>query len=438
MIERLIIHRFRGIRSGVLEGLSKINVLIGPNNSGKTAIVEMLYLSATSSRQVNLILDDVFLAEGEVAVFSATTSASHDFLHIEPFLRLRMRHGDQSEPALPYRITEEGGLEINLAAQSSYRGPLRQFRLSPRLPEWGTVDRLRFHDHEARAIALFTIEAGQQGIPSALIPQIFSDTEVTGETYRLHYLFDPTWVYSWHRTEPADELAIWATKEDQKHTQVLLCDLHTVMSHFRPSFAQWAKNQPWDWMKQIREHMQAIFPTLELQRIEIDDAPSGQTGETGYIRTKHGRLLIDHFGDGARHAFKVLATLIPLCEVVDDDHPGLFLWEEPELFMHPATLGRLLDRVVLLTQNKPIQVVLTTQSLEVLAWLALALEGETITVNTTRTFALQREDGDLRLQAFQAREIVGWMEFIGDPRMIGQDKMASPLIYFLRSRRDEV
>ena len=57
MIERLVVHRFRGIREGVLQDLGKINVLIGPNNSGKTAILELLYLGSVSGRAAQLILD---------------------------------------------------------------------------------------------------------------------------------------------------------------------------------------------------------------------------------------------------------------------------------------------------------------------------------------------------------------------------------------------
>ncbi len=72
MIKRLVVHRFRGIREGVLDDLGKINLLIGPNNSGKTAILEMLYLGGTSGRPVQLILDDVPAEEGENLAFQAT------------------------------------------------------------------------------------------------------------------------------------------------------------------------------------------------------------------------------------------------------------------------------------------------------------------------------------------------------------------------------
>ncbi|MBL9044864.1 MAG: AAA family ATPase, partial [Myxococcales bacterium] len=44
MIESIGLRDFRGIRLGKVEGLTSLNVLIGPNNSGKTALLEAMYL----------------------------------------------------------------------------------------------------------------------------------------------------------------------------------------------------------------------------------------------------------------------------------------------------------------------------------------------------------------------------------------------------------
>ena len=44
MIKKLEISNFRGIKEGSLE-LAPINILLGPNNAGKTAILEALFLA---------------------------------------------------------------------------------------------------------------------------------------------------------------------------------------------------------------------------------------------------------------------------------------------------------------------------------------------------------------------------------------------------------
>lgn len=437
MIQRLVIHGFRGIREGVLKDLDKVNLLIGPNNSGKTAILEMLYLGGASGRPVSLILDEVSLQEGEEAVFRATTSVRKDFLGFQPFPRLRRRHGYKGELSIPARLTEEGGLQVNLGALTDYRGPLGVFRLAAPLPDWGVEDMLEFTREDTVRTAIFSIDAGQQGIPSALIPRLFAE-EVTSETYRWHYLWDDSWVHRWARKEIIDHLAVWAEDgqaPDARH--VLFFDFHTVHSHFNKTFAQWAKGQTWDWTEKIQEHLGQVFPDMAIKRVDVDDAPEGQEGETGYIRTKEGRLPIDHFGDGARHAFKVLAALIPLCEVVDEDHPGLFLWEDPELFMHPESLNRLLRTVMQLIKNKPIQVFCSSQSLEVVALLAhYFAEEKPIFQDALRAFRLDLEAGRLYAAVFHFANLRTWLEQGMDPRYWGVVDL--PLAHFYREDAEPI
>ena len=51
MIESIHIKNFRGIQDGKIDRFSKINLLVGPNNSGKSAVLEAIYLSNTASRK---------------------------------------------------------------------------------------------------------------------------------------------------------------------------------------------------------------------------------------------------------------------------------------------------------------------------------------------------------------------------------------------------
>jgi len=439
MIERLVIHRFRGIREGSVEDMGRINLLIGPNNSGKTAILEMLYLAGTSGRKVSLILDDVPLKEGEEAVFKATTTVREDFSKLPPFPRLRQRHGLKKEVSLSAMLTEEGEIDFNFGELSDYGGPIRRFRLSPPLGTWGMEDKRRFREEDLKQVALFTIVPGQEGIPRAITPALFFATEAKAEAYRWHYLYDPSWVHRWARSEPVDELAVWAeTGMSPRPEHVLFFDFHLTNAHFPQKFAQWAKNQPWDWADLIAGQIAEVFPSLKGAKVEIDDAPEGQKGEAGYIRLAgKGRLPIDHLGDGARHAFKVLAYLTALSQVVTEEKPGLFLWEDPELFMHPISLSRLLNVVVNLVLRNHIQVFITTQSLEVLAWLIEALE-EALSSTDVCTFYLELKEGSLETTTFHGKEISGWMEFIGDPRILGQEEMGSPLIRLFTKGREKV
>lgn len=412
MIERLVIHRFRGIREGMLDDLGKVNLLIGPNNSGKTAILEMLYLAGVSGRPSSLILESV-----QAGVYEATAPLRYDFLGLEPMPRLRQRHGLKARREdAPVTLTADRGLAITLSALPITH-PLHDFRLAAPLPELGVKDKTAFDKKDIGVVAFFSIDE-QQGIPPEMIPPWFETQNVHPETSHWYYLWQPEWIYKWKPKQPLDYLAVWAAEGMPPHPlHVLLFDFHTSNAHFIERFAQWGKNKPWDWSERIRESLGRVFPHLKGAKIEIDDAPDGQKGESGYVRFPgQTRLAVDHFGDGTRHAFKVLASLIALVESVDEEHPGLFLWEDPELFMHPVTLGRLLQEVVELVQDKPIQVFISTQSSEVVAALTNMLRNEQISRDAVMTFRLALSDGKLFASWFDHRNLIAWLEDGKDPR----------------------
>jgi len=434
MIKRLVIHRFRGIRKGVLEDIGKINLLIGPNNSGKTAILELLYLGGTSGRPCELILENV-----PNGAFVATTSVRFDFLGMVPLAHLHWRHGLRERWAeSPATLTEEKGLAITLSDLPEGH-PLRDLRLGAPLPEPGRKDRTAFSEEDLDTVALFSLNR-QEGLPAEMMPDWLVEQKVIPETSRWHYLWQPKFVYKWKREASLDHIAVWAEEGEPPYAHsVLFFDFHTAGTPFTERFARWAYDNIPDWYEQIAESVGRVFPTLKGAKVEImGDAPGGQKGKTGYIRFP-GRtpLAVDQFGDGVRHTFKALASLIALIGTVDKEHPGLFLWEDPELFMHPATLGRMLHEVTALAASKPVQVFITTQSLEVLAWWAGFLDENSSRAKQSRTFYLQLKEGVLQPRVFRGKEIMGWMEFVGDPRMIDQDEMASPLVQLLRKWRTQ-
>jgi len=54
MMNNINIKNFRGIKKGQIKDFARFNLLIGDNNTGKSSILETIYLSATASKNANL------------------------------------------------------------------------------------------------------------------------------------------------------------------------------------------------------------------------------------------------------------------------------------------------------------------------------------------------------------------------------------------------
>jgi hypothetical protein len=161
MIESLIIHRFRGIREGILKDIGKLNIFVGPNNSGKTALLEMLYLGGVNGRQVELILDDYpvktekteISKEKEIS-YKAAVPVRYDFLNNEPLPRLRERHGhDGLWIENPASLTREGSIAVNLDGLIK-KSVMKGFRLAASLEEEGDKPKNDFNEKDIHEIAL--------------------------------------------------------------------------------------------------------------------------------------------------------------------------------------------------------------------------------------------------------------------------------------------
>lgn len=405
MIKRLVIHRFRGIRQGTLEDLGKINVLIGPNNSGKTAVLEMLYLAGVAGRECEVLIPDV-----EPSAWPAATLNRLDLLGCEPLPRLRTRHGEAREwKEAPAVHTDEYTLDVELVdLPNEY--PLRRFTLSAS-PEPGGRKAF-FVKKDVSCISLFRLSPHTNvSVPEPMMPSFFNAQQVSLENTYWTYLWEKPWVYRWDKKEYIDHFAVWALEGEMPVSEnVLFFDFHTANQHFRKTFTQDAKNSIPDWYDKIAASIAKIFSDLQGAEIEIDDAPGKRNEETGYIRFRgKARIGIDHLGDGARHALKVLASLIALREQVSKERPGLFLWEDPELFMHPSTLNKLFREVLSLVRDKPIQIFLSSQSIEAIAMVTAQIEDLKLQ-SDYRVFRLDLEHGQLYAAKYRYENVSAWLE----------------------------
>jgi len=443
-IQRLLIHRFRGIREGILQDLGKVNLLIGPNNSGKTAILEMIYLAGLSGRRVAIVGENIEYPKQEQASTEKGQNSEEkeketpkgriskendndedeqassfpaiplekDFLHYTPFARLQRRHEHDIRTTYAYHVAlAQGSLffELERLPEGS---PLKNFQMSLELPPYGIGG---FTEEDKYEVRMFSLVAPEE---HPVKPPTFFDQKNVQQGAVWHYLWDGLWVYRHllkekerDKEREVSSLSIWAVEGQlPAPDKVLFLDFHSATEPFKASFAQESFLNLPAWEEEIGKHMGSVFPELEGCRVSLKPTANG-TAWTGYVQQGKGKPVeIGHFGDGARHAFKVLAGLVALCETVDEEHPGLFLWEDPELFMHPASLNKLLREVLSLTIDKPIQIFLSSQSIETTALLTAHIEKEIGLQSEYRVLRLDLQKGQLYVAQYHYENVIAWLK----------------------------
>jgi hypothetical protein len=446
MIERLAIHRFRGIRQGELEDFGKINVLIGPNNSGKTAILEMLYLIAASGRDFALHSEAIYekvrdeidkrkkteMEGGTETISRNDSDLKHemveepdetiagfapepaDFLGRTPWSRIWERHGENPRwEDSPASLTSEKALKWRLDFIPKHH-LFRAFRMIPP-PGEDLKDIGGFSEDDTKTVASFVLRA-KKILPPELLPKSLHSLLADAESNTLFaFSWHPSFIHEIPRNLSVEDnfpLGVWAVRHrNHRPVHSLFFDFHSASGPFTPIFRDMAYMEIPDWYDMIDEALARIYPE-ELKGCRVDILAGN------YIRLPGATpRSVDHFGDGTRHAFKVLCSLIALKEKVSDEKPGLFLWEDPELFMHPSALGALLKEATDLIRDCPIQMFVCTQNKEVLEHFARLTEAESIPSPDFRAFQLQLHKGLLRVQPFIGDTLGVWMEYDMDPRI---------------------
>ena len=415
MIEQLTFHNLRGIRAGRLDKLGQINLLVGPNNSGKSTVLEALYLMGVSGREATLVIENKLPGDQEDAhglPLPVWTPNRYDLLGEAPLPRLWQRHGEPGRWSRKFNIVsnaEENVLRLHLPFLLP-ADPLQEFSVY-----FG--DGLRKRD-DPQTTALCTWKIAEDGSTQPLpgwLRFYWEDETIFSQSPAQHFslFWYPDFAYK------AASVAAWAARGQLPVPEnVLFFDLHTATQHFHKRFfrrlQKLGKTRPWK--KPLAQRFARVFDLPSDIVVTLEEQPDFPGRMQGIVETDVN-IAIDHYGDGARHAFKVLAGLIALAESVDEAHPGLFLWEDPELFMHPATLGRLLKEVMALIQGKPIQVFMSTQSLEILAWIGEMLQDGSLEDEAVHTYVLSiPATGELQCRLFWGAGLNDWLEPGFDPR----------------------
>lgn len=416
MIDSVWIRDFRGIHTAHVTGLRSINVLVGPNNSGKTAFLEALYLGCGVGRQ----------ARGHTRQWHSTgLLPTTDFLQELPMVIVRRKHLHAAGLLDAARITQRQSSDnlpfstvtVRIDAKAA---PQKTLELSTRedaTPEdWPDGYRkqlalIRYMPHT------FTPLDGRHSTQLRSAPErLFGHEEwdIPNDCHLVHFWDRP---FTYHY---AGQAAWYLTGTPAVAQHTFFYDAQQTLAHIPTDFYTNMISVVPGWSQKIAQRVGRVLGITEpFNVLFMPTGPDKEWMQGQIAFADRPALPIDDFGDGARAVFKVLAPLIALAELVTAEEPGIFLWEEPELFQNPLTLGRLLAEVADLAQSRPLQVFMATHSLEVVAHLVQQVQAGTLKEEALCTLTTQLYKGAFTAQASSTDEIRIWTRMHQDLRVPG-------------------
>jgi hypothetical protein len=312
-LDRLTIRRFRGLQDLTLDGLGRVNLLVGPNNSGKTSILEAVsvfcrpldlraWLDATWRREALSPGDPFFLsvewmfphqplidgpfARGRVSIAGSGAFAGREvFASYKPTSRIGARPASaRGDSGADGNGLEQAGARVELVADAEIDpgGALREFTSVYDLWEGDTLP-LSGH---------------------ALFLPVRTVTPVS------------------HRVEPIERDLSEATLTGQKGQILSL----------------------------LQELDSGI---LDVQIL----SPRGHRSAIYIDYSSNGLLPLSSFGDGVRRAFLIALLLNSVAG-------GVLLIDEIESSLHVTALGSLFSWLVKSCEELDVQLFATTHSLE--------------------------------------------------------------------------
>ena len=419
MIESIQIKNFRGIQTGQIDRFRKFNLLLGPNNSGKSAVMEMLYLSGAANRKARLTVQQAGLSyDGDVL--------ERDFLGDDPMARVLTRHNYAD---LPAGLTpSQNALRVDISGPP---GPLPSFDID--LGVRHTTD-------EPYPIGLFSFKVGaslSQEEQSRELEYFDLVGKLMGED--VPNLGSGQVSYCWAADLAYNQSgsAVWAVKDwNILPRQTLFYDVSNTLSHLPMSFFRKMIVTVPGWSQKIARAFSQVIGVGAPFNVQFLTTDREQKWAQGWIAPEDQiAMTIDSYGDGARMVFKLLTPLLALAEVSGKGLPGLFIWEEPELFQNPRALGQLLAEVASLMKDKPMQLFIATHSLEVVAHFTSLVQEGKVEPDDLMAFRFGLEDGKLNSSWFSADNLIVWLEEGLDPRVLGDLK--SPLQFSFREEGEQ-
>ena len=355
MIKKLVLRNFRGVEKGVLE-FSPLTILLGPNNAGKSTVLEALSLAPNPFRHVPYLRRSAF---NSIAQIHETFKGGHtplflfgnyipskSFIFCEAeggplYLLLYRPEGDKFVSFYSYRSSQPVDVQKLLQAQDieSYFSPIAS----------GEIGRLNISPKE-----------GGGGGPS-------DKNYLNREMLLIHPSF-----------------------------------LREAYDYLKGQWPQIAN-------RRLGRNVAETLSQLVAERyIDLLLEPFTEEGLSIYVYLEDGRRIrLGDLGEGAQ----TLAVTMLLREL---SKPDVLLWDDIEAHMNPRMLS-FIARWVLQLVEEGTQVVLSTHSIEAVR--TIAGLAEEVMEGTSQVLLLSLREGELRSRALSLAEVEELWEAGVDVRM---------------------
>lgn len=395
MINSITIQGFRGIESGKINKLTQFNIFVGSNDSGKSTILEAIYLACAVHSDATLLVQN-----NKKWQSYDINLCGQDLLGHHALTAIASKHSDTVESSALSWI-EADRIKVKTADPKAHKS-LQYFQLD--------ISQREFLTTKPDQIALFALDSQPEN--QDLVQIISNSQEPLGDLNRTVFCWYPSLTYY---NKGTANWSIAGQPPAAKYT--FFCDTSMVKSYIPITFYRYFLNEVPGWTQRIAKHFSNIFEIKDPFTVQFVPITGHGDRLQGWIaREDKPALSIDAFGDGARAAFKLLVPLVVMAEMATEEEPGLLLWEEPEAFQNPQTLGNLLQEVVKIIQDKPIQVFISTHNLELLAYITQMMESKNLNPEQTMAFHLSLSNGQLKSSWFDQDTLLTWLDSGSDPR----------------------
>jgi len=358
MFKSLSIERFRGIREGTVPDLKQVSLFVGPNNSGKSTILDALLL-ATS------------------------VYGRNDALGRSPLQVMAERHNlspyDASRPWPALWYAYDTSVEISIAAE---RVDGARFLYRTKSDQRGT---LAFRPRFSRASFIVAAEGFGEAKKDHYFPQVAGGR--TGGSASEQFF------------DGSHSLPYYAVRS-------YLRDLVLIDSDFRRD----RKVEQHLWPELISDRRDKLLTQMlrEVYSMDVESltyTPSMQSNELVIMLPKY-TVRVDDLGDGARYFVRMLMVLSLLKDTT-------LLLEEPETAHHCRAQADITRWIVRTAKERNIQVLATTHSLEAVDHFLAACTEHSVEFGLHHT---ELKDGVLTCRGVDRNDARVLMDMGVDPR----------------------